>query len=118
MNSNAPVLRRVGGGWRFVHRTLQERFAERFDEKTFQDLQREKISIKGSRQDSAANKIYLTRKVSDYVHLKLCRKRRDDRSDSWCWDVDRCGNGSAGGSVSGMATSPTVSPGLMFATPL
>lgn len=28
------LVQRVGGGWRFVHRTLQERFAERYDEKT------------------------------------------------------------------------------------
>ena len=27
------LLQRVGGGWRFVHRTLQERFAERYAEK-------------------------------------------------------------------------------------
>lgn len=27
------LVQRVGGGWRFVHRTLQERFAERYDEK-------------------------------------------------------------------------------------
>ncbi|HEV7395203.1 MAG TPA: NACHT domain-containing protein [Pyrinomonadaceae bacterium] len=27
------LVQRVGGGWQFVHRTLQERFAERYDEK-------------------------------------------------------------------------------------
>lgn len=27
------LVQRVGGGWRFVHRTLQERFAESYDEK-------------------------------------------------------------------------------------
>jgi hypothetical protein len=27
------LVQRVGGGWRFVHRTLQERFAERYNEK-------------------------------------------------------------------------------------
>ena len=48
------LVQRVGGGWRFIHRSLQEHFAERYYEK--HPGERPKVTAIGATQDKIETK--------------------------------------------------------------